>query len=59
MPKLIDFDNKKGFFDKEIEKIRTSGDFLPEVVRADLFETAFQKFYFVNGEQMRYSYFKI
>jgi len=23
MPKLIDFDNKKGFFDKEIEKIRT------------------------------------
>jgi hypothetical protein len=41
MPKLIDFDNKKGFFDKEVEKIRTSGDFLPEVVRADLFETAF------------------
>jgi len=41
MPKLLTFENKKALFDKEIEKIRTSGEFLPEVIRADLFETAF------------------
>ncbi len=59
MPKLLSFDSKKTLFDKEIEAIRTYGDFYPEISRADLFETAFQKFYFATPEQLRYTYFKI
>ena len=41
MPKLLSFENKKALFDKDIEANRPSGEFLPEVIRADLFETAF------------------
>ena len=59
MPKLMSFESKKSLFEKEIEKIRTYGDFYPEIIRDDLFETAFQKFYHATGEQLRYTYFKI
>ena len=41
MPKLMSFENKKSLFEKEIEKIRTYGVFYPEIIRDDLFETAF------------------
>jgi len=41
MPKLLSFKNKKELFDKDIEANRPSGEFLPVVIRADLFETAF------------------
>lgn len=50
MPKLLSWENKKAQFDQKVAAIRPSDSFNPEVVRPDLFETAFDKFYNATPE---------